>query len=276
MTGGVVGWAENSVKGIPGQLQQWSNDLGQYAQVPEPLIKTAEHVGKDVGNWSGDFAQQARNLLIGEPDTPKKQEPTPANGYNPFSESHKSEKGKQDNKQPDPNAIAMALAGNAVSNQMNPIMQQVQNMSSMYESSMAGMNANISAEKSTGDPKLDAALKAQQSAIQSGEAGIDEAAKAMPGGIQAQESGLPYADVLATTLNLKKNELQYGTVPTQHLNTSGWSSNLQSVYDYIRGIGNTTNNPSSGADILPGISNAALGSNSTTVPAAGGAGLGQA
>lgn len=277
MPGGVVGYVEESAKGVPGALKGAYEDVNQNMQLPPSVQSGLGHAASDIGNWAGDFAQATRNVMVGTPE-PSSKGPDMSGvmrNYDPYVETP-AEKKNQQHDVGNSNAAAMNLAQNAISDQMKPIMDQVQGLSSMYEKSMAGFNSQIANEKSTGDPTLDAALKSQSSALQQGEYGMDIAAKGMPAAIAAQEQGLPYADVLATSLNLKKNELQYGTVPSQQINTGGWQAGLQGVYNYIQGVGNTAA-PGSAADVMPGALQAAANgaAGASPIPQSGGPAAGQ-
>ena len=137
-----------------------------------------------------------------------------------------------------PEEIAQALS---------PYEDVLNALPSEYQSAMAGINKGISMESSTGNSELDAAIKGVNQATLSGESGIDTALKGLGAAGSTLEKDLPYSDVLSTLLTEKKNQLQYGTVPTYTVDTSHWSDPLKDIYKYIQGglAGSTTNGVSS-------------------------------
>lgn len=205
------------------------------------------------------------------PTTPPKEQPTTAK---PKTTTKGGGKGGttvgQQNTETMPQEITQALS---------PYEDVLNALPGEYQSAMAGVNAGMQSESSTGNAGLDAAIKGVNQSVMAGEGGVETALKGLGKAGATLEKDLPYSDVLSTLLTEKKNELQYGTIPTYTVSTSHWSDPLKDIYKYIEGKAAGTSGAGGttpGAPALPSIQAAAGGTTgSGSVPGSGGPGLGQ-
>jgi hypothetical protein len=148
----------------------------------------------------------------------------------------------------------------AIQKYLGPEESEVNTLPSEYSSVMGQIGATQ--VPSTGNAQLDAADQAVTQSLEAGEPAIQQALGNIGTAVKGQISSIPYQDVLATTLQAKKNEILYGTLPTGiKPEETGWSQNLKQIYDYLTTssvAGNQSQAAQSGlgGDVLPSPSTA--------------------
>jgi hypothetical protein len=153
---------------------------------------------------------------------------------------------------------------------MKPLTSELNALPGEYSKVMSQINAMPDSGTATpvnpavADLPGEAANKANEAALskaegattadlESGEGAIQKALGAEGKAAKTLVKDLPYADILATSLMQKKNELLYGTtITTPPLNETGWNQNFKDLYSYIHG-GTGGNTLVAGGDKIPGI-----------------------
>jgi hypothetical protein len=133
------------------------------------------------------------------------------------------------------------------------------------------MPANLPPGVQGTEQGLTNAINQATEATMKGTQGIASALKTMPGAVATMAADMPYADVISTMLQQRKNELLYGsTTPlTYKPDTTGWSSNLTNVVKYIEGTGAGT--AKTGIGGIGSIEKAITSGQTPTPPGTGGA-----
>lgn len=127
--------------------------------------------------------------------------------------------------------------GSEIETAMAPEQAEVNALPGEYESVMSQLNA-LPGGTGGDDPALNKAIGATEAADKAGESGVETALGKEGPAVSTLAKDLPYADVLSTSLQQKKNELLYGVSTGEtELKPSqkDWSSNLKDIYSYIEG-----------------------------------------
>jgi hypothetical protein len=160
-----------------------------------------------------------------------------------------------------------------IASKLAPEQAQASALPDEYASAIAQINALPSGDQGP-NAALNASVDSETAALKGGEGAIAKSLAQMGPDVAAVGKDLPYADVLATTLNQKKNELLYGTsagaiLPTAA--TDNWPTAIQNVYNYLKGAapaGTSTGIQGLSGAQLPGVTTAAQGGggSGTSIP----------
>jgi hypothetical protein len=132
---------------------------------------------------------------------------------------------------------------NALPSEYSNVMSQISNLPENVQAvpvNPAVAGAPGEAQNVANAKALSASESAVTSDLQGTESLVKSALEAIGPAAKTAIKDMPYADILATSLLQKKNEMLYGTTPAatfKAADESSWSPTLKTIYSYIQGSG---------------------------------------